>query len=75
MMMAPKRIALYFWLDSGIYVADLAELLDATFVRVLRMCWVIVHVLVHDTVQEEDDFFREVGYITACLCARSLSNR
>lgn len=35
MMMTPKRIALYFRLDSGIYVADIAELLNATFVRVL----------------------------------------
>lgn len=34
-MMAPEVIALYFRLDSCIYVADLAKLLDTTFACVL----------------------------------------
>lgn len=35
MVMPPKGIALYFRLDNRIDVADLAELLSGTFVRVL----------------------------------------
>lgn len=33
-MVAPEGVALYFRLDSCIYVADLAELFDSTFVCV-----------------------------------------
>lgn len=35
MVMAPKRIILYFRLDNRIDVADLAEFLSGTFVCVL----------------------------------------
>lgn len=70
--MSPEGIALYFWPDSGVYIADLAKLLDTAFVGVLRVCTVIRCVLVHDAMQQEDGLFRDVGHIATCL--RSFSN-